>query len=70
MAPASRPPTCRTSLSAFGEANVTGIAGAGIGLTGVKQTVEQHGGAVAVESVEGAGTTVHVRLPLSSPTNG
>jgi len=38
-------------------------------LTGVKQTVEQHGGTVVVESVEGAGTTVYVRLPLSSPIN-
>jgi PAS domain S-box-containing protein len=46
-------------------ANVAGIAGAGIGLTGVKQIVEQHGGAIAIASVEGAGTTVTVRLPLA-----
>jgi signal transduction histidine kinase len=44
--------------------NVRGrIAGTGIGLAGVRQIVEQHGGAVAVESTEGHGTTVTVRLP-------
>jgi signal transduction histidine kinase len=45
--------------------NVRGrIAGTGIGLASVRQIVEQHGGAVAVESREGLGTTVTVRLPL------
>jgi PAS domain S-box-containing protein len=45
--------------------NVVGrIRGAGIGLAGVRQIVEQHGGAVEIESQEGAGTTVTVRLPL------
>jgi PAS domain S-box-containing protein len=47
--------------------NVSGIAGAGIGLTGVKQIIEQHGGAVTVESVEGIGTTITVRLPMHPP---
>jgi signal transduction histidine kinase len=45
--------------------NVRGrIVGTGIGLASVRQIVEQHGGEVAVESREGHGTTVTVRLPL------
>jgi PAS domain S-box-containing protein len=48
--------------------NVVGrIAGSGIGLMNVKQIVEQHGGAVTVESSEGVGTAVSVRLPLHPP---
>lgn len=45
--------------------NVVGkIAGAGIGLAGVRQVVDQHGGTIEVESREGEGTTFTVRLPL------
>jgi signal transduction histidine kinase len=45
--------------------NVTGrISGNGIGLAGAKQIVDQQGGTLDVESTEGAGTTVSVRLPL------
>jgi signal transduction histidine kinase len=46
-------------------ANVVGrMNGTGMGLAGVRQIVEQHGGTVAVESWEGRGTTVMVWLPL------
>lgn len=39
--------------------------GTGLGLTIAAMIVERHGGAIAVESVPGAGTTVTVRLPLA-----
>ena len=40
------------------------IAGSGIGLTGAKQIVAQHGGAITVQSAEGEGSTFTLRLPL------
>jgi signal transduction histidine kinase/DNA-binding NarL/FixJ family response regulator len=40
------------------------VRGAGIGLAGVRQIVEQHGGRITVESQEGVGSTFTVRLPL------
>ena len=47
--------------------NVAGrIGGTGIGLASARQLVEQHGGTIAVDSVEGAGSTFTVRLPLGA----
>jgi signal transduction histidine kinase len=43
------------------------VTGTGIGLAAVRQIVEQHGGTVAVDSVEGEGSTFTIRLPLSAP---
>ena len=39
-------------------------SGAGIGLSGARQIVDQHGGTIRVESVEGVGSTFIVRLPV------
>ena len=39
--------------------------GAGLGLAGVRQTIEQHGGSVSVASREGHGSTFTLRLPLA-----
>ena len=45
--------------------NVIGrFSGTGIGLASVRQIVEQHGGSIAIESREGDGTTITIRLPL------
>jgi signal transduction histidine kinase len=44
--------------------NVRQIPGTGLGLLIVQRCVDLHGGEVALESVEGQGTTFTVRLPL------
>ncbi len=40
------------------------IPGTGIGLAGVRYTIERHGGTVTVDSTEGVGTVVTLRVPL------
>ena len=40
------------------------IPGTGLGLTIAKAIVERHEGSIAIESTEGVGTTVRVRLPV------
>jgi excisionase family DNA binding protein len=44
-----------------------GVSGAGIGLAGAKQIVEQHLGTLVAESEEGKGACFTVRLPLGTP---
>jgi signal transduction histidine kinase len=46
--------------------NVVGrVPGTGLGLPGVRQIVDAHGGSIAVETAEGLGTTFRVRLPIA-----
>lgn len=44
---------------------VSYVQGTGIGLASARQIVALHGGTISVESVEGAGATFTVRLPLT-----
>jgi two-component system chemotaxis sensor kinase CheA len=46
-------------------AAVTNLSGRGVGLDVVKSNLEKIGGAIDVSSAPGAGTTFHVRIPLT-----
>jgi PAS domain S-box-containing protein len=46
--------------------NVRGrVSGTGLGLANARRLIEQHGGTIAIASVEGEGTSVAIRLPVS-----
>ena len=48
----------------FRASNVKNVVGTGLGLTIVKEIVDQHGGQIQVESEEGLGTTFVIHLPF------
>ena len=50
---------------AFRPFYTTREGGSGLGLTLAKNIVDQHGGTIAIESVWGEGTTVHVTFSLA-----
>jgi signal transduction histidine kinase len=54
-------------FDAFQRFGPPGISGAGLGLSLVKRIVQAHGGSVEVDSVQGAGSTFRLRLPLAHP---
>jgi two-component system phosphate regulon sensor histidine kinase PhoR len=43
------------------------LGGTGLGLAIVKHVVERHRGRLDIDSIEGQGTTVRVRLPIAAP---
>jgi signal transduction histidine kinase len=51
-------------------ATAAAIPGTGLGLAIVRQIIEGHDGELTLESTEGEGTTVRVRLPLASTSRG
>lgn len=59
-----------TVFSRFGRASNArrkGISGSGVGLYVSRKIAETHGGSIAVQSTEGAGSTFTVTLPLAHP---
>ena len=42
----------------------TKLKGAGLGLSIVANIVRRHGGSISVESIEGAGSTFRISIPL------
>ena len=61
-------PELRTVFARFGRATNArrkGISGSGVGLYVSRKIVEVHGGSIAVQSVEGTGSTFTVTLPLA-----
>jgi signal transduction histidine kinase len=43
------------------------VPGTGLGLVVSRAIVDMHGGSLAVDSTEGEGTTVTIRVPLRPP---
>lgn len=61
--PADDIPRLFTRFYRASNATAAAVPGTGLGLSIVQGVVEQHGGELSVQSVEGEGTTMTVRLP-------
>jgi len=48
------------------QAQTDAVPGVGLGLSIAKAIIEAHGGTISCESVEGAGTTFAIELPLAA----
>lgn len=59
-----------TKFFRAGTAKERAIPGVGLGLVITKMIIEGHGGSVRLDSSEGSGTTVRVRLPAASASVG
>jgi signal transduction histidine kinase len=46
------------------------LGGAGLGLSLVKWAAEVHGGVVELDTIEGAGSTFRLVIPLATPADG
>ena len=60
------PPEVRESLFTPGAISRK-AGGTGLGTKIVKDVIDVHGGRITVDSEEGVGTTVHIRLPIKPP---
>ena len=67
--PAEALPTIFDRYSRANAAEAGDIHGTGLGLTIVREIARLHEGEVWAESVEGQGTTIHVRLPQAKAIN-
>jgi signal transduction histidine kinase len=59
---------CSHRFTRASNATARQIPGTGLGLVIVQSIVVNHRGEVGLQSTEGAGTTVTVRLPLAAPS--
>ncbi len=65
--PAEQIPRLTERFYRVDSARSRSLGGTGLGLAIVKHVVERHRGRLEIESSEGVGTTLRVRLPLSDP---